>query len=369
MESWRRYKDDNCNHEVPRATSYERKPSVGNWRPSVPSWEKFFCTSVGKIPWSKILDAKKFMPCHENVVKWNDSAGEKAFQNAKSRFYAKMHGLPCDIQLPDPNLYIDEIDWDCVTDPELILDLDCKPGDPDTTKKGENIVIFGDTLLHDTGFSSTGWGDCEDKLKAAPNSSNVKKDNPWKRNYSQNNGHVEGSGWANSGNNSWGWYENNGTAMVGYGWGDGWGNSGWEDGWGNSGWEDGLVNSGLEDGWNYSWGWHQYGNSCVPEYVQDPGGVYGTWYIREDNVNHMSGHETLRFHGNDYQRNQWRRNANCASNMVNFVSERPMTDKRTGSRGNLTNSCAPVNHQASNKSGNRWSMEKPVFLKGSGKAK
>lgn len=343
MEGRRRFKGDNFNKEAPKTNN--RKPPVGNWQPTVPSWEKKFCTLVGKVPWRKILDAKKFMHYHDNVVKWNDSAGEEAFNNAKSCFYARMHGLPCEVPVPDPNLYIDEIDWDCKIDQELILDLEREPGDPDTDRKDENIVIFGDILLQNQGFSSFGWGDCEDELKAAPNSSNVNNDNSWEPNYSQNNGHVKDNGLENFGNNSWGWYNNNETAMVGYEWGDGWGNSGWGD------------------GWNNSWGWYQYGNYYAPEYVLDPNGVYGTWCIddgnREGTGSYMSGYETSRHHGDNYQRNQSRRNANSARKRVNFASEQRTTDKGTASRGNLKNSCAPVIHQASGKARNLWSMEKP----------
>ncbi|KAK9289436.1 hypothetical protein L1049_007591 [Liquidambar formosana] len=65
------------------------------------------------------------------VVKWNDSAGEEAFHNAKNRFWAKINGLPCDLPFPDPDIYIDEIDWNPNIDPELVLDLEREPIDPD----------------------------------------------------------------------------------------------------------------------------------------------------------------------------------------------------------------------------------------------
>ncbi|KAF8395768.1 hypothetical protein HHK36_019719 [Tetracentron sinense] len=56
----------------------------------------------------------------ENVVQWNDSASEEAFHNAKKRFWAEINGLPHDVPLPDPDMYIDEVDWNSEIDPELL---------------------------------------------------------------------------------------------------------------------------------------------------------------------------------------------------------------------------------------------------------
>ena len=90
------------------------------WKDGVPLWEKKFCSLVGTIPWGKIVDTKNIMFCHKNILSWDDSAGEEALQNAKKRFWAKMNNLPCEISLPDPDIYIDEIDWSTKIDHELI---------------------------------------------------------------------------------------------------------------------------------------------------------------------------------------------------------------------------------------------------------
>lgn len=375
MEGRRRYRGDKYNQEVAKVN---KKSSGGDWQQTVPSWEKKFCTSICKVPWNKIVDAKKYLHCHENVVNWDDSAAKEAFDDAKMRYYAETHGLPCEIEMPGPDKYIDEIDWDCQIDQDLLHDLVKKPVDVDTVRKRENIVIFGDSFLQDQGFSSTGWGDGVEESKENPKiSSNVDEDKPWEPKISQNNGPVEGNAWTNSGYNSWGWYDNNNTPMGGYGWGEGWGCSG------PSGWEDGL---------NDSRGWYNYGNNNAQEYVEeDPNAIYGgAWYTentrkggdtggntvpgfcvpehiaylppdyRPYNNNYMPRLETSQFHGTNYQKNQSRRNADSARNKVNFVSEQQATNKWSASREKLTTSCAPVISQVSGKPQNRWSMDKPV---------
>ena len=65
-----------------------------------------------------------FVYCHSNVFDWNDSAAEEAFQNAKSHYWAKINSLPCDISLPDPDTYINQIDWSPYIDPDLIKEID-----------------------------------------------------------------------------------------------------------------------------------------------------------------------------------------------------------------------------------------------------
>ncbi|KAK6914900.1 hypothetical protein RJ641_020017, partial [Dillenia turbinata] len=70
------------------------------WQPKVPLW---------KIP---------------IMQDWNSSAAKEAFDNAKRRFWETTNGLPCSIPLPDPDLYIDKIDWNARIDPDLLADLE-----------------------------------------------------------------------------------------------------------------------------------------------------------------------------------------------------------------------------------------------------
>ncbi|KAM1008328.1 hypothetical protein FF1_004756 [Malus domestica] len=85
------------------------------------------------------------MSLYNNIVEWNDSAGEEAFNNAKNRFWAEMNGLipRSDISLPDPDMYIDDIDWrsSCNNiDPQLILDLEkSKKTKPSDDREAETL--------------------------------------------------------------------------------------------------------------------------------------------------------------------------------------------------------------------------------------
>lgn len=44
-------------------------------------------------------------------MQWDDSAAAEAFNNAKMRYWGYCNGFPCSIPLPNPDAYIDEIDW------------------------------------------------------------------------------------------------------------------------------------------------------------------------------------------------------------------------------------------------------------------
>lgn len=105
----------------------------------IPSWEKKFCSLIGSVPWRKVVDAKKYMYCHGNILNWDDSAGEEAFYNAKNRFWAEINGVSCDISPPDPNLYIDEIKWNAYIDPEVIKDLEQDLFVPDEGDTGGKV--------------------------------------------------------------------------------------------------------------------------------------------------------------------------------------------------------------------------------------
>ncbi|OVA12780.1 hypothetical protein BVC80_1375g8 [Macleaya cordata] len=158
-------------------SNYNKRPSPHHptrstwvWQPTVPSWEKKFCSQVGSVPWKKLLETKKVMAYYyENIVKWDDTAGEVAFNNAKARFWAEMNGLPCDdIPLPDPDMYIDEIDWNTKIDPELQSDLDKQqlPSDDENEEDNDgsgNVWFQGDALYFmNQPVVCTGWGEDEE---------------------------------------------------------------------------------------------------------------------------------------------------------------------------------------------------------------
>lgn len=95
------------------------KSTAKVWKPTVPSWEKEYCDSVG-LPWNELCKAKEYTSFYESVLRWNDSAGEEAFHLAKKRYWAKYNGRPCHFPTPDPNIHIDVIDCDT----EQVLDVD-----------------------------------------------------------------------------------------------------------------------------------------------------------------------------------------------------------------------------------------------------
>lgn len=89
------------------------------WKPTVPSWEKEYCESVG-LPWKELCKAKEYISCYDSVLNWNDSAGEEAFHLAKERYWAKYNGHSCHFPPSDPDIYIDVIDCNA----EQLLDVD-----------------------------------------------------------------------------------------------------------------------------------------------------------------------------------------------------------------------------------------------------
>ncbi|XP_010545117.1 PREDICTED: uncharacterized protein LOC104817571 [Tarenaya hassleriana] len=121
-----------------RPRSYRRRSPQRSWysgrdfssdgygeEDGIPAWEKEFCELIGCVPWQKVVEANYFKSWYQgNVTTWNDAACEEAFQCVKKRFWSEISGLPCDIPLPDPDMFIDEIDWDSVIDPQLITDLE-----------------------------------------------------------------------------------------------------------------------------------------------------------------------------------------------------------------------------------------------------
>lgn len=142
--------------------SQSRKPPLGNWQPTVPAWEKKFCWEVGRVPWRKLLETKKLIHVYDNMLKWDDSASKEAFHNAKARYWAGLNGLPCDIPLPNPNAYIDDVDWSSDVDPELILDLDRDFVVSNDLSEGGRVLNIGEVYAKSQGLTADGWGEEDD---------------------------------------------------------------------------------------------------------------------------------------------------------------------------------------------------------------
>ncbi|PWA84408.1 hypothetical protein CTI12_AA036410 [Artemisia annua] len=286
-----------------RAYCYKKPPPVGgssNWQHSVPSWEKKFCSSVGAVPWKKLLETKKCIHLYDNIIKWNDSAGKEAFDTAKNNFYANIYNLPCDNWSPDPDIYIDKINWDSEVDPNLILDLETDHVVPDSSSKDEQVVIFGSDFPPSyQSFSPYGWGDSDDDKKKDPNTSPE-----YAPEYGNNQWETEGNerGVADNNNNWWGWNENDETAKGDQGYGD---------------------------SRNDYWGWNMYDNNNY---------FYGD--VNNQTREGSGRYKTSRFRKDENQGTRSRKN------------------NANGRKSSY--SCAPVNPNSHGGAAHRWSVKKPV---------
>lgn len=129
------------------------------------------------------------------MLNWDGSAAKEALQNAKERFWALINDLPCDNPLPDPDLYIDEIDWNPQMDPELMAELDLPIFDPDQAQKFESLETIDEWVeCAQTHYDKTKFGsDNPWERNNAQGSGSLKDacDNPWKRNNTQGAGSLE----------------------------------------------------------------------------------------------------------------------------------------------------------------------------------
>ena len=109
------------------------------WKPTVPSWEKEYCDSVG-LPWKELCKAKEYISFYDSVLNWNNSAGEEAFHVAKERYWAKYNGHSCHLPPPDPDIYIDVIDCNA----EQLLDVEL-PNRDDSESENMDTEKLPDT--------------------------------------------------------------------------------------------------------------------------------------------------------------------------------------------------------------------------------
>ncbi|XP_050363786.1 uncharacterized protein LOC126782563 [Argentina anserina] len=223
----------------------------------VPAWEKKFCTSVGSVPWKKLVDTKSYMYLYKDIVQWNDYAGEEAFRNAKTRFWAKINGLPCDILLLDPDMHIDEIDWNPSINTELVLDLERERRHSDDEGDGIN-----DQLLLNLPIVATGWGDDEEDF--------IKKD--------------ASGGMADNKENSWGPFSDQNKEAT--------------RGWGNANFDEPLGNYRVKSANNNS-GASRYNSRYRTS------GVQGDFYRRNDQVYWKNGGRRSRANAGYQSRGNW----------------------------------------------------------------
>ncbi|KAJ7949277.1 Bifunctional endo-1 4-beta-xylanase XylA-like [Quillaja saponaria] len=269
--------------------SFDQEPPQPD---GIPSWEKKFCALIGSVPWDRIVAAKNFMYCHSNVLNWDDSAGEEAFQNAKKRFWAKINNLPCDIYLPDPDIYVDEVDWNSYVDPELMKEIDHEYLAP--PEEGERNVGKNKRTKNSMDVPSDG------------NIGNpCKSENPWECNNMQSSGtfEVKAQGWdqwdnhvddsrnLNNADNLWEYRNSHGHGgLTDNAWGGRYKSSGWNQlsnnvnssrEWdsGNTPFEHGIQGDGSVE---YN-GWRKSGDSSRGWKLQEannPGNRWGTGFIQ-----------------------------------------------------------------------------------------
>ncbi|CAA6668946.1 unnamed protein product [Spirodela intermedia] len=143
------------------------------------------------------------MSFYSNVVDWDDSAGKEAFEKAKSRFYAEINGLPCQISLPGPDLFIDEVNWNAEIDPQLVLELekDLVPREVDQTAQRSGVLSLG----WDRPIPCSGWEDAEGGGATALAGGNGGAVRGWESSEERGGGGAAG-GWDHQKNSNWDGY-------------------------------------------------------------------------------------------------------------------------------------------------------------------
>lgn len=282
------------------------------------------------------------MSFYNNIVEWNDSAGKEAFQNAKRRFWAEINGLYCDISLPDPDIYIDNIDWNSDIDPELLLDLDREPPVEEDGKSGSLGSGLYAALLNQP-VICTGWGDADDPVPPVNDSAIPEQEGQWDRNAKNSNTCESG----------WGDLHTNGDNT------NAWDNSAYkENSYNRNAWGRSKGASQVEE--NNSWGhWEHKVKEAEHMESRNDG---RDWRSKASNHRKQGGgHYTYRYQGNHWQMNGGWKNGK-GGKRANFGYEQPVINERPSAprQWNSVRSCGPVNYDESALLSNRWSWEKPV---------
>lgn len=111
------------------------------WRPCIPSWERQFTSKIGNVKWDEFVEAKRWIHLYQKILDWKDSAAEEAFIAAKRRFWDHYNGYESEIGLPDPDMYIDEIDWS---------------SEPDENQEDEKMGSISEAETEDQDFQNSG---------------------------------------------------------------------------------------------------------------------------------------------------------------------------------------------------------------------
>lgn len=294
-----------------------------------------------RVPWQKVVTAKKYLYCHENVVKWDDSAGEEAFHNAKRRYWEKINGLPCETPPPDQAMYIDEIDWKPNIDARLISDLDREyfnPNETESNEKSESIVKEVDNSDAGCDPGNNPWErglfQRVDTLKGASSnwgqydkSINLKNvNNPWEQSRSEAVESLNNNSWQRWADESLGWNQaskynkhssdaniswNRNCQELGYDGKKGWRREDWTIGWNHlniSGHESrrsgNTVNTWQSNfasqvGAPWNKGWIDWEEKQL-ENNDSRGPSLSSCRKREGSFQHRSRYKTSRFQADDH---------------------------------------------------------------------
>ncbi|CAI8596071.1 unnamed protein product [Vicia faba] len=336
---------------------YDIKAPLPEFRhDGIPLWEKKYCTLSGCVAWQKIVDSKKLIYCHQNVFDWMDSGAEEAFQNAKKQYWAKINNLPCDISLPDPDAYIEKVDWNPCIDPELIKEIDnahfsIPDEEEQDEEEQENAIKNKRTKISVDGedpwecaAKSLGRAVENNKVKGQnlgdyhDNSENViATNNPWQSNFFHGNQRLTDNAWEGGHDKSRGWnegsdrnnlcgYWNSGCLPIDKGWGkpkdSSWcqqqsnhlaniGNS-WQY---NSGNQNVVpMNTGWENSGTNESRWKQQEKAYVSsdsQFRRNNGagwtGGNPSYQTREGYNRHNSGYNGSQFQRGDSQTGHWKR--------------------------------------------------------------
>ncbi|XVF40832.1 hypothetical protein PTKIN_Ptkin01aG0148000 [Pterospermum kingtungense] len=294
---------------------------------------------------------------NDNVQNWDDTAGKEAFQNAKNGYWAEINGFSGEISAPDPNAYIDEINWNPYIDPELIKDLEKEyfaphDGEKDSKVGHENKTARSLSSTPSEGCNTNpckvdnpwecnnvthgidglkdllGWGQLVIKVDDSMNL-NSNKNDPWEDNITRGNESVKRNPWGfnesrdwNTGNNSW----VHSCQGTGFKKDDGWGhfkrNSQGRNEWdtkklcnGNNSRQHSFIqqngapnNRGWGDCGRNSWGWKSRENHHIESRKSDfrrNSSSGGAWHIgsrkREGTHQYIPGYKSSRFRQDDNQ--------------------------------------------------------------------
>ncbi|XP_017229159.1 uncharacterized protein LOC108195138 [Daucus carota subsp. sativus] len=250
-------------------------------------WEQKFCL-LGGIPWYKVLAAKKYIYCHENVLKWDDTAGKDALFDAQERFCSMINSLPHIPPLPDPDMYIDNIDWNPEIDPGLMSELDKIYFNPDEAENSTSNEISGCNDKNKSSFDNP-WESCrlEDKvdIKVLAQSWNNWSDsldsknatNLWEQHGHNGDVASKDKKWGSSVNKPFGWNRGLNDMRESTNYESDCVNS-WNQGGlrpkllNEKGWGDASKNTGGWNCWNYKS--NELGNSGnVDSWKSGPGGT------------------------------------------------------------------------------------------------